>query len=203
MQDLNRIGYYFSNKRYFNYKYFSVGGNGITNQSYYKSIIGTPIEKIVNLSSKNSRIISGDVLNGNEIEANMSPDYYDEVLSFIKMSKKREFLGWLRPGIKKYSLTRTFLSKILSNNKSNLNTHLNGSVRTIIPMGNWESVLPMNIYPEYLIKSILCKDIEMMEKLGIYECSSEDFALCSFICQSKIEVSSIIDDGLELIRKEM
>lgn len=203
MQDLNRIGYYFSNKKHFNYKYYSVGGNGISSPSYYKSIIGTPIEKMIDFSNHNSRIISGDVLNGNEIEVNMSPDYYDEVLSFIEMSKKREFLGWLRPGIKKYSLTRTFLSKIISNNKSNLNTHLNGSVRTIIPMGNWDSVLPMNIYPEYLIKSILCKDIEMMEKLGIYESSPEDFALCSFICQSKVEVSSIIDDGLELIRKEM
>ena len=70
-------------------------------------------------------------------------------------------------------------------------------------MGNWESVLPMNIYPEYLVKSILCKDIDMMEKLGIYESSPEDFALCSFICQSKVEVSKIIQDGLDLIIEEI
>ena len=126
-----------------------------------------------------------------------------EVLSVIEASQRREFLGWLKPGIDKYSLTRTFLSKIISNNKSKLNTHLNGSVRTIIPMGNWESVLPMNIYPEYLVKSILCKDIDMMEKLGIYESSPEDFALCSFICQSKVEVSKIIQDGLDLIIEEI
>ena len=68
------------------------------------------------------------------------------------MSKKREFLGWLKPGFNKYSLTRTFLSKLVSNDKSKLNTHLNGSVRTIIPMGTWETDLPMNIYHDFLLK---------------------------------------------------
>ena len=69
-------------------------------------------------------------------------------------------------------------------------------------MGNWDKVLPMNILTEYLVKNILVGDIEMMEKLGIYECSPEDFALCSFACQSKIEVSRIIENGLDLIEAE-
>ncbi len=203
MQDLNRIGFYFNNNKYFNFKYYSVGGNGVVNPSYYKTLIGTPIKKITGFSEDRIRFISGDVLSGTETQKEMSIDFYDEVLSVIEFSEKREFLGWLKPGIDKYSLTGTFLSKIISNNKSKLNTHLNGSVRTIIPMGNWESVLPMNIYPEYLVKSILCKDIDMMEKLGIYESSPEDYALCSFICQSKVEVSNIIQDGLDIIRDEV
>ena len=61
-----------------------------------------------------------------------------------------------------------------------LSTKVNGSVRTIVPMGNWDKVMPMNILRVF-VKSILAKDIEMMEKLGIYECSPEDFALCAFI----------------------
>ena len=60
-----------------------------------------------------------------------------------------------------------------------------------------------NIYAEFLIKSIIAKDIDMMEKLGIYESSPEDFALCSFVCQSKVEVSSIIQDGLNLVESEI
>ena len=60
----------------------------------------------------------------------------------------------------------------------------------------------MNILPEFLIKNILVEDIEMMEKLGIYECSSEDFSLCSFACQSKVEVSSIIENGLKIMENE-
>ena len=107
------------------------------------------------------------------------------------------------PGLAKYSLSNTFLSSFISNNKSVLNTKLNGSVRTIIPMGKWDKVLPMNIYSEYLVKSILSKDIDMMENLGIYEVSPEDLALCSFVCQSKVEVSSIIQEGLDLMESEL
>ena len=83
-----------------------------------------------------------------------------------------------------------------------LDAKVNGSVRTIIPMGNWDRVMPMNILSEYMVKSILAKDIDMMEKLGIYECSPEDFALCSFICQSKVEVSKIIEEGLDMMEQE-
>ena len=70
-------------------------------------------------------------------------------------------------------------------------------------MGNWDKVLPMNIYSEYLVKSIIAKDIDTMEKLGIYEASPEDFSLCSFVCQSKVEVSSIIQEGLDLMESEL
>ena len=69
-------------------------------------------------------------------------------------------------------------------------------------MGNWDKVMPMDIMTEYLVKNILAKDIEMMEKLGIYECSPEDFSLCSFSCQSKVEVSKIIQECLELMEAE-
>ena len=78
----------------------------------------------------------------------------------------------------------------------------NGSNRAIVPIGLWEKVLPMDILPNFLIRSILAADIEDMEKLGIYECAAEDFALCSLICQSKVEVSQIIQEGLDLMYKE-
>ena len=79
---------------------------------------------------------------------------------------------------------------------------MNGSHRAIISFGRWEKVLPMDILPEFLIKSILARDIEEMEKLGIYECDPEDFALCSFVCQSKTDVSKIISDGLQFAEQE-
>ena len=203
MQDLNRIGEYFKNKNHSSWKYYSIGGNGVDSPAYYKAIIGTPIHNILSSSQSNIRYISGDVLNGKETNEKLSIDYYDDILSIIKTSDKKEFLGWMKPGSNKYSLSNTFLSKILSNRKSQLNTNVNGSIRSIIPMGNWESVLPMNIYPEFLIKSILSKDIDMMEKLGIYESSPEDFSLCSFVSQSKVEVSKIIKQGLDIVEAEI
>tara|TARA_B100002052_G_scaffold113806_2_gene104819 strand:- start:3297 stop:4169 length:873 start_codon:yes stop_codon:yes gene_type:complete len=202
LQDLNRIGQFFSTDKYPQYKYYNVGGYSIKTPNIRKSLIGSRVKDIVGDYSSDALLISGDVLNGKKVEENFAVGYHDEIISLVKNNDKREFLGWLMPGFKKYSLTNLFFSKILNNKNSSLSTNKNGSVRTIVPMGNWDKVMPMNILSEYLIKSILAKDIEMMEKLGIYECSPEDFSLCSFICQSKVEVSKIIEDGLYIMEKE-
>ena len=203
LQDLNRIGEFFSTGNYPNYKYLSVGGTASENPSIYKITLGTPINDIqTSIDDKSIRIISGDVLSGKETSKNSTINYHDEVLSIIKTSYSKNFLGWLMPGLKRYSLSNVFLSKIFSNKNSNLTTKKNGSVRTIIPMGNWDNVLPMDILSEFLVKNILANDIDMMEKLGIYECSPEDFALCAFVCQSKVEVSAIIEKGLDAMEAE-
>ena len=86
--------------------------------------------------------------------------------------------------------------------KFDLDTNMNGEERAYVITGSYEKVLPMDIYPMQLIKSIMIEDIELMENLGIYEVSPEDFALCEFICTSKIDVQEIIRNGLDLIRKE-
>ena len=203
LQDLSRIGYFFDGKDYPSSRYISVGGNGANSQAIYKTLIGTSIQDILDSNfSNDAEIISGDVLNGAITSQDKSLNFHDEVLSVIQNDNKREFLGWLMPGFKKYTLTKAFFSKLLKNNGSELSTKKNGSVRTIVPMGNWDKVMPMNIMSEYLVKSILANDIDMMEKLGIYECSPEDFALCAFICQSKVEVSKIIEDGLDMMENE-
>ena len=203
LQDLGRIGGYFDGGGYPNSRYISIGGNGITNQAIYKILIGTSIQDTLGLDlSDDIEIISGDVLSGKKILQDKSLNFHDEVLSIIQNDNKREFLGWLMPGFKKYTLTKTFFSRLLNNKGSELSIKKNGSVRTIVPMGNWDKVMPMNIMSEYLVKNILANDIDMMEKLGIYECSPEDFALCAFICQSKVEVSKIIEDGLDMMENE-
>ncbi len=203
VQDLDRIGSFFKLGIYPNYKFYSIGGNGFSNQAIYKKMIGVPISDLKDISHEdNIRIISGDILNGLETTIDSSINHHDDVLSIIKTDNVKEFLGWLRPGFKKYSLSSTFLSKFLKNKDSVLSTKKNGSIRSIIPMGSWDKVLPMDILPEFLVKNILANDIEMMEKLGIYECSPEDFSLCSFVCQSKVEVSKIIQDGLDVVEAE-
>ena len=84
-----------------------------------------------------------------------------------------------------------------------MDTNLNGGERAFVVNGNYEKVLPMDIYPVYLLKAILAGDIDKMEQLGIYEVIEEDFALCEYICPSKIEIQSIISDGIDLMLKEM
>ena len=151
---------------------------------------------------ENFIIISGDVLSGSKRSLEDPIGYYHETLSVLPEVKKRDFLGWILPGLKKYSLSRAFLSSLLPKEPTNFDTRINGSRRAIIPFGRWEAMLPMDIMPDFLVKSILAKDIEDMEKYGIYECDDEDFALCAYACQSKVEVSKIIGEGLDFIDKE-
>ena len=149
--------------------------------------------------------------NINAVEAGKWSFFADDAYCYIVSApikvempegKKREFLGWLLPGLNKYTFSNAYLSKLFNKDDWSLNTLMNGSLRTIIPFGYWEDVLPMDILPQYLVKSILAEDIEEMENLGIYECDEEDFALCSFVCQSKVPVQHIIKDGLRLMELE-
>ena len=88
------------------------------------------------------------------------------------------------------------------NKKYNLNTNYNGEERAYVVTGQYEKVLPMDVYPMQLIKSCMIEDIDAMEQLGIYEVSEEDMALCEFVCTSKMQVQNIIRNGLDLIKKE-
>ncbi len=202
-QDVADIGYLFSTGKLNNSRIISVGGTGVKNPQYFEVIKGTPLANILdNNLNKNVRIISGDILSGSITNATTSIGYYDEIISVLPDEDERYFLGWLSPGFCKYSITNTFLSKIFRKKEYNLNTLKNGGERAIIPFGNIENMVPMEIMPTFLMKAILARDIEEMENLGIYECDSEDFALCSFADTSKMEVSEIIREGLEFIEVE-
>jgi Na+-transporting NADH:ubiquinone oxidoreductase subunit A len=204
LQDLNDLGNFFKDGVYPTEKYISVAGSCVSDPAFYKIKKGMLISDILKdqIVDDESMLISGDVLSGNKRIDDMPVNFYHEVLSVIPHLKKRDFLGWISPGLKKYSLSRTFLSSLFNKDETNFDTRINGSRRAIIPFGRWEAMLPMDLMPDIIVKSILAKDIEDMEKYGIYECDHEDFALCAYACQSKVEVSKIIKEGLSLIEEE-
>ena len=203
LQDLNDIGKFFTDGRYPTEKYISIGGSSVFSPGFYKIKKGTPISNLLRDSDLDDcMIISGDVLSGDKRDSNQPINYYHEILSVIPHVEKRDFLGWILPGLKKYSISRTFISSLFKKPATNFDTRINGSRRAIIPFGRWEAMLPMDLFPDFIIKSILAEDIEDMEKYGIYECDHEDFALCAYACQSKVEVSRIIKDGLQLAERE-
>lgn len=156
-----------------------------------------------NVKEGDLRYISGNVLTGTQIRADNFPGIYDFMVTVIPEGNYHEFLGWALPGFGKYSTSRTFFSWLTPNKKYALNTNLNGGNRAFVMTGEFEKVLPMDIYPLQLIKAIMFEDIDLMENLGIYEVEPEDFALCEFVDTSKTEIQSIIRKGLELMRKEM
>jgi len=203
LQDLNDIGKFFSDGQYPTEKYISVGGSDVSSPGFYKIKKGTSISNILSdFDQEENMIISGDVLTGDKREIDFPINYYHESLSIVRHIEQRDFLGWILPGLKKYSISRTFLSALFNKSATNFDTRINGSRRAIIPFGRWEAMLPMDLFPDFIVKSILAEDIEDMEKYGIYECDHEDFALCAYACQSKVEVSKIIKDGLQLAERE-
>ena len=182
----------------------SIGGSGASKPEVVKTWTGAKIESFLTNQSENKsvRLISGDVLTGDTVSDDHFIGLYDSTITIIDDEVKRPFLGMLSLGSSKtkYSLTNTFLT--LTNSLFNFTTSQNGEKRAMVPINAWEKVLPMDILPNPLYRAILSQDIEEMEKLGIWECDDEDFALCSFACPSKIDVGKVIRDGLDLMELE-
>ena len=203
-QDILAIGRLFTEGRYDVSRIVALVGGQVAKPRYYRTIAGASINHLLvdNLKEGESRVISGDILTGEKIDSDGNIGFYDTTITVIKEGKQQEFLGWILPGFNKFSASRTFLSWLNPIKKYNVNSNIDGEERAYVVSGVYEKVLPMDIYPLQLIKAIMIEDIELMENLGIYEVSPEDFALCEFVCTSKIEVQSIIRHGLDLVRKE-
>ena len=203
-QDLIQIGQYFLNGKIDYKKIITVAGYAVEKKQHFKITRGTLVSTILknNKINKNSRLISGDILSGSISNEARSLNFYDESLTIISNSNEREFLGWIAPGFNKYSLSNTFISKLMPKKNWILNTAKNGSLRAIVPIGAIEKVVPLDVMPTLLLKAIIGRDIENMEELGIYECSPEDFSLCSFVDPSKMEISQIIQQGLNFAEEQ-
>jgi Na+-transporting NADH:ubiquinone oxidoreductase subunit A len=130
--------------------------------------------------------------------------FLDSQVTVIPEGNFYELFGWMLPGFKKKSVSRSFASTWLAPNKKfSMNTNHHGGERAFVMTGEYEKVLPMDIYPVQLLKAILVNDIDKMEQLGIYELDEEDLALCEFVCTSKTPVTKILRGGLKALRKEM
>ncbi len=202
-QDIVLIGRFFATGNFDARKVVVLTGN-VKKPYYYKTFLGVEIASIAEAGDlhDNARVISGNVLTGSNVGAKGYLGFYDSQITIIEEGCEPEFLGWIMPGLKKFSMSRTFFSWLNPKKQYALNTCINGGERPFVFTGNYEKVLPMNIYPIHLLKSIIVNDIDQMEQLGIYEVAEEDFALCEFICPSKIEIQSIIRQGLDTIKKE-
>ena len=211
-------------------KVIAVAGPSIKNPHYYRVKAGACLAEITKAqllntdypkmdahnASKKNRIISGDILSGTQIAADGFLGAYDDLVSILPEGDYYDFMGWLMPGFRKFSFSRTFLSGFMPKStfkpmgitlprfeslwKFDTNTH--GDERPLVFTGNFERVFPFDIYPTQLIKACIVGDIDLMENLGIYEVEPEDFALCEFIDTSKTDIQAIIREALEKLRKE-
>lgn len=205
LQDVLAIGRLFEEGAYKHDRIIALTGSEVLNAQYYRIRSGASIASIVkdNVRPGNLRYISGNVLTGTRITADGFLGYYDSQVTVIPEGDYYEFFGWMMPGLNKFSFSKTFASSLLPRKSYSLDTNLHGGERAFVMTGMYEKVVPMDIYPMQLLKAILAEDIELMENLGIYEIAEEDFALCEYICPSKVEIQSIVRKGIDLMIREM
>lgn len=176
--------------------------------SYVEALPGTPMKEFVPFYGTNAsdvRIISGDMLSGSDEGVDGYLGLRDEQVTILKEGYEKELFGWIRPvRFRQFSADRSYFSWLMPWRKYDMDTNLHGGPRAFVMSDSYYAkVLPMDIYPLYLVKACLAGDIEKMEEHGIYEVLPEDLALCEFIDPSKNNICQAIADGISLMIKEM
>ena len=207
-QDVMILGRYSLTGAYDAKKVICIGGENVNSPKYVKTISGSSIKSILEGTeiTENSRLISGNPLTGQKLEKDSFLGFYHHQLTVLPEGNEYKFFlsgGWLSLGFNRFSASKSYPTWLMPKSKTyQFDTNLNGEERSFVVSGQYEKVFPFDIYPVQLIKSIVTNDIEKMENLGIYEVSPEDFALCEFVCTSKINIQEIVRNGLDLIYKE-
>ncbi len=181
-------------------------GSEITNPAYVDMLVGEELSTLLSNSydaSKSVRIINGNVLTGKPTtKEGFLGAHSSEITVIPEGNDADEMLGWILPRLKQFSVSRSYFSWLCGKKTYALDARIKGGERHMIMSGEYDKVLPMDIYGEYLIKAIITGDIDRQEALGIYEVAPEDFALAEFVDSSKLELQRIVREGLNILRKE-
>lgn len=185
----------------------ALAGSEVKAPAYASMLVGQPLQPLLEGRVKEDggrkRVIDGNPLTGVVSPADgFLGAHTSEVTVIPEGDDADEMLGWILPRLGQFSVNRSYFSWLLGRRDYRLDARVKGGERHIIMSGEYDSVLPMDIYGEYLIKAIIAGDIDKMEQLGIYEVSPEDFALAEFVDSSKLELQRIVREGLDMLRKE-
>lgn len=186
-------------------------GSEVLNPTYIRTMYGAKISSIVNNNITNERklrYINGNPLTGTQTSQNGYLSANARQITIIPEGDDTdEMLGWIAPRFNQFSVSRSYFSwlrNIICNKQPySIDARIKGGERHMIASGEYDKVFPMDIYPEFLLKSIIAFDIDKMEALGIYEVAPEDFALCEFVDSSKVPLQKIVREGLDKLYKEM
>ncbi len=206
--DVAIIGHYFNTGKIDFSRTVALTGSEVKAPKYYKTVIGAQLTSMLNDTidtSSNVRYISGNVLTGDKVDKDGYLGFYHSHVSVIPEGDDFKFFlttGWLGLGFDKFSNSRLFPTFLMPNKKFRLDTNTNGEERAFVVTGELERVFPFDILPMQLVKAAITDDIDGMENLGIYEVAPEDFALCEYVCTTKIDIQDKIRKGLDLIAKE-
>ena len=182
-------------------------GSEVKQPQYADMLVGEELQTLLSNSydaKHNVRIINGNVLTGRATTKDgFLGAHSSEITVIPEGNDADELAGWIMPRLKQFSVNRSYFSWLFGKKKAYaLDARIKGGQRHMIMSGEYDKVIPMDIYPEYLVKAIITGNIDKMEQLGIYEVSPEDFALAEFVDSSKLELQRIVRDGLDMLRRE-
>ncbi len=185
----------------------SLGGPGVkpSARRHYRVVRGGSLKPVLRdaLVDGEQRIVNGSILMGDKVSSEDCLRFFAPGLTVIAEERKREFIGWMAPGLNVFSTSRLFLSKWLRPNaKWPLTTADHGGKRAMFATGIYDRVMPLNIMVDFLLRAIIGHDTEEAVSLGILETDPEDFALCSYMCPSRTDIVGIVRAGLQEIEDE-
>ncbi len=203
-QDVIILGRLFVDRVFNSERLVAVSGAELKETYHVKAHQGANIENFVsnNLINDHVRYLSGDVLTGKKIEGNGHLGFFDDQVTVLQENDEYEMFGWLLGMTPRPTISSSYPKGLFEGIPLRAETNTHGEKRAFVVSGQYEKVLPMDVYPQYLFKSILFNDFEQMEGLGIYELVPEDVALCEFACTSKQDLQQILAKGLESLREQ-
>ncbi len=205
-QDVVAIGKLFTTGKLWLTRIVALAGPVVLEPRLLRTRVGASTEDLVRGSHQKveCRIISGSVLSGRR--ANNWAAYlgrYNTQISLLAEGRERELLGWINPTSSRYSFANIFISSFKrARQKFDFHTSVNGSPRAMVPVGIYERMMPLDILPTQLLRSLLVSDTDMAQKLGCLELDEEDLALCAFVCAGKYDYGPALRSNLEQIEKE-
>ena len=204
-QDVIAIGKLFSTNRLSVERVVALAGPQVERPRLVRTRLGAQLSELTagQLKPGENRIISGSILSG---RAAAGPfDFlgrYHLQVAVLAEGREREFLGWQKPGIDKFSVKNVFASKLFPGKLFNFTTSIEGSDRALVPISSYEKVMPLDVVPVFLLRSLITGDTEQAQLLGALELDEEDLGLCSFVCPGKHEFGPLLRKNLEQIELE-
>ncbi|MBR2515730.1 MAG: Na(+)-translocating NADH-quinone reductase subunit A [Halomonas sp.] len=184
----------------------AVGGPRAENPRLLRTRVGASTDELFAgevIQPEDTRVISGSVFSGFAVEGKLTylGRFHNQV-SMLEEGNKRTFMGWLSPGANRHSVLGIYISKLKGLRNYAPTTSTNGSERAMVPVGAYETIMPLDVMPTQLLRSLIVGDIEVAMQLGCLELDEEDLALCTYVCPGKYEYGPILRDNLTMIEKE-
>ncbi|MCQ2035963.1 Na(+)-translocating NADH-quinone reductase subunit A [Stutzerimonas stutzeri] len=204
-QDVIAVGKLFTSGRLSVERVVALAGPVVEQPRLVRARLGANLDELTagELQPGANRVVSGSLLGGRTAHGAFAYlGRYHQQVSCLREGKEREMLHYMRPGVEKHSILNIYISKLMAGKKFAFSTSTNGSPRAMVPVGNYEEVMPLDVLPTQLLRALIVGDTEVAQKLGCLELDEEDLALCSYVCAGKYEYGPILRDNLTRIEKE-